>query len=185
MAEEKSDEVAAQAAKKTGGGVVGMVVNALGIFVLCLGAVMLGGVINDKLHPPQQFELDPDGRLTLKRQPEAAGHGPESRKESLYLALEPPLIVNFPDTDGVRFLQLTITVMAREQPVLDAVGRYNPVIRNNLITLMSGRDSQSLMTREGKEKLRQEALREVQSILRKETGAPGIEDLLFTSFVVQ
>jgi flagellar FliL protein len=41
------------------------------------------------------------------------------------------------------------------------------------------------MTREGKEKLRHEALREIQAILKKESVAPGIEDLLFTSFVVQ
>ncbi len=184
MAEGRSDEVAARAAKNTGGGAVGMLINAVGIFVLCLGAVIVGGMVNARLHPPQEFEQDAEGRLTLKRQQQPAGHGAEARP-SLYLALEPPLIVNFPDTDGVRFLQLTITVMAREQSVLDAVARYNPLIRNNLITVMSGRDSQSLMTREGKEKLRQEALREVQSILRRETGAPGIEDLLFTSFVVQ
>lgn len=184
MAEGKSDDVAVQVATKTGGGAIAMLVNAIGVFVLCLGAVIVGGMINARLHPPQEFELDADGRLTLKRQQEAAGRAAEV-KPALYLALEPPLIVNFPDTDGVRFLQVTITVMAREQPLLDAVARYNPLIRNNLITLMSGRESQSLLTREGKEKLRQEALREVQSILRKETGSPGIEDLLFTSFVVQ
>lgn len=183
MAEGKSDEVAARA-KNTSGGAVGMLINALGIFTLCLAAVVVGGVINARLHPPQEFEQDADGRLRLKRPEQHTAHDAEA-KPSLYLALEPPLIVNFPDTDGVRFLQLTITVMAREQAVLDAVARYNPVIRNNLITIMSGRDSQSLLTREGKEKLRQEALREVQSILSRETGAPGIEDLLFTSFVVQ
>jgi flagellar basal body-associated protein FliL len=40
------------------------------------------------------------------------------------------------------------------------------------------------MSREGKEKLRQEALTEVRSILKKQ-DSPAIDDLLFTSFVVQ
>jgi flagellar basal body-associated protein FliL len=40
------------------------------------------------------------------------------------------------------------------------------------------------MSREGKEKLRQEALAEVKAVAKKE-GAPPIDDLLFTSFVVQ
>jgi flagellar FliL protein len=184
MAEEKGEEAAAAAPKKSGGGVVGMLVNGVGIFVLSLGAVITGGIVNHKLHPPQEFELDADGKLTIKKVEAHAEEG-AAVKQTLYLALDPPLIVNFPDSDAVRFLQVTITVMAHEQAVLDAVAKYNPVIRNNLITLMSGRDSQAMMTREGKEKLRQEALKEVQAILKKENGAPGIEDLLFTSFVVQ
>lgn len=184
MADEKGDEAQAAQPKKSGG-IVGMLVNGIGIFVLCFGAVVVGGIVNQKLHPPQEFEVGEDGKLTLKKHEAAEGEHGEAAKQTLYLALDPPLIVNFPDTDAVRFLQVTITVMAREQPALDAVTKFNPVIRNNLITLMSGRDSQSMMTREGKEKLRQESLKEVQAILKKETGKPGIEDLLFTSFVVQ
>ena len=38
---------------------------------------------------------------------------------------------------------------------------------------------------EGKESLRQEALKEVRSILKRNTGEPGVEDLYFTTFVVQ
>ena len=184
MADEKGDEAAATAPKKSGGGIVGMLVNAIGIFVLSLGAVIVGGIVNHKLHPPQEFVLDEDGKLTVKKEVAHAEESAEAR-QTLYLALDPPLIVNFPDSDAVRFLQVTITVMAHQQTALDAVTKYNPVIRNNLITLMSGRDSQALMTREGKEKLRHEALREIQAILKKESVAPGIEDLLFTSFVVQ
>jgi flagellar FliL protein len=59
-----------------------------------------------------------------------------------------------------------------------------PLIRNNLLLLMSNRDYQSLMSREGKDKLRQEALTEIRAVQKKQGGA-DIEDLLFTSFVVQ
>jgi len=59
-----------------------------------------------------------------------------------------------------------------------------PLIRNNLLLLMSNRNYQSLMSREGKEKLRLEALDEVRAVQKKEGGA-DIDDLLFTSFVVQ
>jgi flagellar basal body-associated protein FliL len=40
------------------------------------------------------------------------------------------------------------------------------------------------MSREGKEKLRTEALAEIRSIAKKE-GSPEVDDILFTSFVVQ
>jgi flagellar basal body-associated protein FliL len=49
---------------------------------------------------------------------------------------------------------------------------------------MSNRNYQTMMSREGKEKLRQEALTEIRAVQKKE-GGQDIDDLLFTSFVVQ
>jgi flagellar FliL protein len=59
-----------------------------------------------------------------------------------------------------------------------------PLIRNNLLLLMSNRNYQSLMSREGKEKLRAEALAEVKDVQKKQ-GGEDVDDVLFTSFVVQ
>jgi flagellar FliL protein len=85
----------------------------------------------------------------------------------------------------VRFLQIGMDIMARDPAVIDAVQKHSPMIRNNLLLLISNRDYQKLMTREGKEELRGEALAEVKKIMTQETGKAGVEDLLFTSFVVQ
>jgi flagellar basal body-associated protein FliL len=41
-----------------------------------------------------------------------------------------------------------------------------------------------MMSREGKEKLRQEALTEIRGV-QKKVGGLDVDDLLFTSFVVQ
>jgi flagellar FliL protein len=49
---------------------------------------------------------------------------------------------------------------------------------------MSNRNYQSMMSREGKDKLRAEALAEVRAVQKKE-GGPDVDDILFTSFVVQ
>jgi flagellar basal body-associated protein FliL len=49
---------------------------------------------------------------------------------------------------------------------------------------MSNRNYQSLMSREGKDKLREEALAEIRAVQKKQ-GGEDIDDLLFTSFVVQ
>jgi flagellar FliL protein len=84
----------------------------------------------------------------------------------------------------VRFLQITMEVMAHDQKAIDSVQKNIPVIRNNLLLLMSNSNYQSMMSREGKEKLRQEALTEVRAVQKKE-GSPDVDDLLFTSFVVQ
>jgi flagellar basal body-associated protein FliL len=49
---------------------------------------------------------------------------------------------------------------------------------------MSNRDYKILMTRDGKEALRKEALAEVRAV-QKKAGGPDIDDVLFTTFVVQ
>jgi flagellar FliL protein len=185
VAEAAEKAVEKPKAEKSGGGIVGLLVNGVGIFALSLGAVVAGGFVNEKLHPPQEFAVGADGKLTLKAPEKAAADAEHEQKPAVYFAFDPPLIVNFDDSQAVRFLQLQIEVLVRDPKVVEAVKLHSPVIRNNLLMLMNGRDYKSLMNREGKEALRQECLKEVQRILTKETGKPGIEDLYFTSFVVQ
>jgi len=187
---EASEKPPEQPKAAGGSRVVGLLVNGAGVFALSLAAVILGGTVNAKLHPIQELILDSDGNLTLKPEEKkptvAEEHAKADQgKPAVYFSFDPPLIVNFDDQQAVRFLQLQIDVMARDDKVLEAVKLHSPVIRNNLLMVMNGRDYKSLMSREGKEALRQDCLKEVQKILKKETGAPGIEDLYFTSFVVQ
>jgi len=183
MADETEKPAEAPARK---GGVAGMLVNAVGIFVLTLAAVVVGGFINAKLHPAQELVVGEDGHLTLKAQAAHDGEeGPAASGPALYFAFDPPLVVNFEQDGVVRFLQVTVEVMSRDQEVIAEVQRNAPLIRNNLMLQMSSLAYDDIMTREGKEKLRGEALEEVRTILKRETGKAGVEDLLFTSFVVQ
>ncbi|MCE5231818.1 MAG: flagellar basal body-associated FliL family protein [Mizugakiibacter sp.] len=105
--------------------------------------------------------------------------------EPQYLALDPPFIVNFRDDEALRFLQVGIEVMARDKATLDALKAEDPVARNALVLLFSSQDYKTLSSRDGKEKLRGQALAELQKIVRQRTGKPGIEAVYFTSFVMQ
>ena len=183
MADEAA-EAAAPPAKKSGG-MMGTLVNGVGIFVLTLGAVIVGGNVNSKLHPIPDFKLDKDGKITaIAPAGSAGGHGEESAKGAVFYAIDPPLVVNFEDGSAVRFLQISMEVMAKDQKAIDSVQKNMPLIRNNLLLLMSNRDYQSMMSREGKEKLRAEALTEIKNVQKKQ-GGDDIDDVLFTSFVVQ
>jgi flagellar FliL protein len=102
-----------------------------------------------------------------------------------YQALSPSFIVNFPHQGRQRYLQAELTVMSRDPAALAAVRQHMPVIRHNLITLFN---AQLLLVFEdptGVETLRQLATEEVQRILQEEIGRPGIEEVLFTTFVMQ
>ena len=168
------------------GGLMGTLINGIGIFALTLAAVVAGGFVNAKLHPLPDLQLDKDGKIKAIAPVAAASHGEEggAAKNTLYYAIDPPLVVNFEDGSVVRFLQISMEVMAHDQKAIDSVQKNIPLIRNNLLMLMSNRNYQSMMSRDGKDKLRQEALAEVRAVQKKE-GGPDVDDILFTSFVVQ
>jgi flagellar FliL protein len=185
MADEVAD--APPPPPKKSGGILGNILNGTSIFALSLTAVVIGGFINAKLHPLPDLKLDKDGKITAIVPVVVAGKKDEKSgppKPAVYYAIDPPLVVNFEDGSAVRFLQISMEIMAHDEKAIDSVQKNNPVIRNNLLLLMSNRNYQSLMSREGKEKLRQEALTEIRAVQKKE-GSPDVDDLLFTSFVVQ
>jgi flagellar protein FliL len=102
-----------------------------------------------------------------------------------YVGIEPAFVVNLADEDDIRYLQVEIQVMTRDPKVVDALKAHMPMIRNRLLLLFSQKRATELRTREDKERLQADALKEVQDVLTVEIGRPGIEALLFTSFVTQ
>lgn len=103
----------------------------------------------------------------------------------IYVPLNPAFVVNFENQDLVSFLQVDIQIMTYDPAVEQALKTHMPVVRNELLLLLGGKQYHEINTREGKRKLSQEAIREIRRVL-EESGAPsGIEALYFTSFVMQ
>ncbi|PLW83969.1 flagellar basal body protein FliL [Kineobactrum sediminis] len=102
----------------------------------------------------------------------------------IYHKMAEPFIVNL-STPGTRFLQVTVELMTRNTDVVNAVEKHDPLIRNNLLMLLSSQSPESIATVEGKESLRQEALAEIRRVLKNLAEPAGVEDLYFTSLVVQ
>ncbi len=106
-------------------------------------------------------------------------------KSAHYFSLDPAFIVNFTGKSRARFLQVSIEGMTRDEIVKEEITKHFPQVRNNIVLLLSGKTSEQLSTPDGKDKLRKEVLKEVQDILVAETGKEGVEDVYFTSFVMQ
>lgn len=106
-------------------------------------------------------------------------------KNAFYFSLDPPFIVNFTGKSRARFLQVNIEGMTRDEKVKEEITKHLPQVRNNIVLLLSSKTHDELNNPEGKEKLRKDVLKEMQGILVAETGKEGIEDVYFTSFVMQ
>lgn len=104
---------------------------------------------------------------------------------AIYYPLKPPIIVNFQARGRQRFLQADLTLMTRDESVIRAIEVHMPMIRNSLILLFGGQVYEELQTAEGKALFQEQALAEVQRLMTQEIGKPGVEQVLFTNFVMQ
>ncbi|HEY6517393.1 MAG TPA: flagellar basal body-associated FliL family protein [Steroidobacteraceae bacterium] len=104
----------------------------------------------------------------------------------LYLPLDPPFVVNFQADQLVRFLQVAIEVMSRDQKTLDLLKSNDPVVRNDLLILLANQKYAVIATPEGKEQLRAQALAVIRKDVVQADGDPKrLEAVYFTSFVMQ
>lgn len=146
---------------------------------LVMSLVMSGG-IGAGLY----FMLQPQIAALQPVDPNAKEAPKKSKLPPIYYSLEEPFIVNLA-SQGTRFLQVTVEIMTRENKVIEAVQKHRPLLRNNLLLLFSAQTPASIGSSEGKEELRNAALAELQSVLANLGEPAEVEDLYFTSLVVQ
>ena len=104
---------------------------------------------------------------------------------ALYEPMAPAFVVNFNANGRQRYMQVSVTLQARDPADLKALMVHIPVIRNNLVMLFSGQAFDDLATPVGQEILRQKTTASVQEVAQKELGKVVIDQVLFTNFVLQ
>lgn len=110
----------------------------------------------------------------------------EHKLPAAYLKFDPPFVVNFENRGQMRFLQVSVEVMTRDPATAELIRLHDPKLRNDLLMLLGNQSYETISTREGKEKLRAEALQVVHDVITAEGGKPeNVEQLYFTSFVMQ
>lgn len=115
---------------------------------------------------------------------EAKEEGPP---KAIYVSLTPPFVGNYA-LDGSMKLHVykaDIALRVTGPDAQAAVKRNDPLIRNQLVALFSQQTVDSMNSADAKEKLRQEALKQVQQVMTDEEGKPVVEDLLFNNLIVQ
>ncbi len=189
--EEDDGDESPKKAKKASGPVRLIIVGAVALFVAVLGAQVAAPLLTQMISggkSPAAKSSDDEEQLASA---EPAADGAEAQPDvplepALYTPLDPPFVVSFNDKAGdTRFVQLTLQAMARKQKTIDAIKQHSPAIRNAFLFLISGYKVEDLETVQGKEKLRKEMLAAANDILVKNTGSADMEDLYFTSLVIQ
>jgi len=92
-------------------------------------------------------------------------------------------VVNLPGSP--RLLQVGLQVRIRYPELGEFLTHNDPALRNGVLNLLSGQDGQALKTREGKEQLRTALKTEINALVHRYKGPGEIDEVLYSSFVMQ
>jgi flagellar FliL protein len=87
------------------------------------------------------------------------------KSTAVYIPLQPAFVANFEGTAEQHFIQIEVTLVTRDASAEDAMRTHMPLLRNALVMLFGSQSFDDMQTMEGKEKLRHQALLDLQEIL--------------------
>lgn len=104
-----------------------------------------------------------------------------------YHDLSPSFVTNFGASTSkkLKFLKADVSVRASSAAAIDEVMNHDALVRHQIVMLLSRQTEETLSDAAGQESIRLEALAVVKAALKAETGGEQVDDLFFTSFVVQ
>lgn len=102
----------------------------------------------------------------------------------VFVVLE-PFTVNLRNDSEEQFLQVAMSLQVKEQAEADQIKLYMPEVRNRMLLLLSSKSGSEILTPEGKQKLSEEILASLRKPFSPNTKPQGINNVFFTSFVVQ
>jgi len=126
--------------------------------------------------------------LPMVAQAEEAKEAKEGEAPKVsYISLTPPFVGNYglDGTAKLKVFKADIALRVTGTEAAAAVKANDALIRNQLVALFTQQTNEAMSTVEGKEKLRQEALKQTQQVMNDETGKPMVEDLLFNNLIIQ
>ncbi len=125
------------------------------LIVLILLVLVMGGV-------GAWFFL---GKDSSDESPDSAEKAKKDLAPLMYLTLVPEFIVNFGPGSKVRYLQVDLQVATRDETALQTVGTYRPVLRNDILVVLSGVSFDDLKDRSGKEALQKKLLNTINKVI--------------------
>jgi flagellar protein FliL len=190
-----SDAAAAEPKKK--GGKKKMIIMAVGGLVLVGGGVAGGmfaaGMGMGGAHAAEK--LDPEKPKLMAREGEHAIPGDDYKDigsfapnpkvyKASYYTMDQPFTSNLRDTDGIAQLSLGISTFY-DNKVLDNFKDNEMPIRSAVLGVIANQDAMSLDTPEGKAALQKNLKTAMNQVLIQKTGYGGVDDVYFTSFIIQ
>jgi flagellar FliL protein len=155
----------------------------IGAGVYAAGSGIVGHKGGKKVDPDRPKLVLKEGKHGPTDLPDDARPNPEVYK-STYVPMEQPFTSNLRDTDG--YLQLGLGVSTfYDQKVTDQLKDSDMPVRSAVLEVLATQAADALNTPEGKVALRKQLKAAINHVLEQREGFGGVDDVYFTSFIIQ
>ena len=139
-------------------------------------SVLVAAVAMSYLAYAEETEVDAE--------PEARTKG---STDTRYVPLPPTFVTNYGIVEfgRLKYVRADIALKVTTLDAQMALQYHFPTLRNIVVLLLSRQEEGTVVSNSGREVMRKEALDEIRNMMIREEGAPLVEDVIFTNFVVQ
>ena len=104
---------------------------------------------------------------------------------SPYFEITAPFVVNITDNGGAVFLQVNAQLKVSNEELKSHLSAHLPAIQHTVMLVLSEQTASGVSSLQGKQKLRETTLKEIQDFLTAQIGIPVVEEIYFTGFIIQ
>lgn len=192
MAEEKAEEADVELATKKSGLTIKSIV-IIAVVVIAVIAISIGTTI----YFLSGSSSNSDSEKSDTTKTAEVEHVEVVSKPAIYFLFEPDFIINFENVGKANFLSVQIEAMAREQDSINIIQTHMPVLRNDILLLLSAQKYEDVRTLKGKNILRKGMLKIINKVINEENNnlkkkdkedfhaIAHIEAIYFTGFIMQ
>jgi flagellar FliL protein len=110
----------------------------------------------------------------------------EVKTETAYISLGEPLVLNLSSQRSRNtYLQITADILITNVDSETTIEAHIPAMRHQLIVLLSEQPANDMKTPNKREKIRQTAKLKIQALIAELSNNEDVDDVLFSSFLVQ
>jgi flagellar FliL protein len=161
------------------------------LIILILGALLLvaAGAGGGYFYMKKVSETGHEKAADKEKHPteehkEEASHD-ENAEPDIFYDLPSPLVVDFPANSSAKVIKISLTILVKGEAGKSALKKNEPMLRNNLLMLISSLGAEKAKTLQGKQELQAAMLSEIGKVLEKMAGKNTAKEVYFTEFVMQ
>ena len=104
-----------------------------------------------------------------------------------YFGLEPDIITNYLGSNARKlgYVRITVELLLENADYLEAAEHHSPLIRSTIIDIFGRQTEEKVKSLTGREDIRRTSLEQLRELMKKETGAEMIKDVIFTKYLYQ
>lgn len=128
---------------------------------------------------------DPEGQTSEQTGTEANSVEAKNALSASYVAMPRPFVFNVMEGKRDRLVQIKVQLLVRGTDSETLAKKHIPLLEGTLVRIFGTATAAQLRSPEGKEQIREQALKALNESTKKLEGKALIDSVLFTGFVLQ